>query len=57
MNAAWGGISEETEITMCVDSGHKTGENLMTRKAVTVSMATANLVSACAYVGLVSGNK
>ena len=33
MNAAWGGISEETEITICVDSGHKTAENLMTRKA------------------------
>ena len=52
-----GGISEETEITICVDSGHKTAENLMTRKAFTVSMATANHVAACDYVGLVSGNK
>ena len=42
MNAAWGGISEETEITICVDSTHKTAENLMNRKAFTVSMATAN---------------
>ena len=57
MNAAWGGISEETEITICVDAGHKTAENLMTRKAFTVSMATANHVAACDYVGLVSGNK
>ena len=57
MNAAWGGISEETEITICVDSGHKTAENLMARKAFTVSMATANYVAACDYVGLVSGNK
>ena len=57
MNAAWGGISEETEITICVDSGHKTAENLVTRKAFTVSMATANYVAACDYVGLVSGNK
>ena len=57
MNAAWGGISEETEITICVDSGHKTAENLMTRKAFTVSMATADHVAACDYVGLVSGNK
>ena len=57
MNAAWGGISEETEITICVDSGHKTAENLVTRKAFTVSMATANHVAACDYVGLVSGNK
>ena len=29
MNAAWGGISEETEITICVDSAHKTARNLM----------------------------
>ena len=42
MNAAWGGISEETEITICVDSTHKTAENLITRKAFTVSMAAAN---------------
>ena len=57
MNAAWGGISEETEITICVDSGHKTAENLMARKAFTVSMATARFLQACDYVGIVSGNK
>ena len=57
MNAAWGGISEETEITICVDSGHKTAENLMARKAFTVSMATAEHLAACDYVGIVSGNK
>ena len=57
MNAAWGGISEETEITICVDSRHKTAENLLTRKAFTVSMATAKYVAACDYVGIVSGTK
>ncbi len=57
MNAAWGGISEETEITICVDSGHKTAENLMARKSFTVSMATAKYLTACDYVGIVSGNK
>ena len=57
MNAAWGGISEETEITVCVDSAHKTAENLMQRKAFTVSMATASQLEACDYVGIVSGNK
>ena len=57
MNAAWGGISEETEITICVDSGHKTAENLQARKAFTVSMATAAMLTACDYVGIVSGNK
>ena len=57
MNAAWGGISEEAEISICVDSEHKTAENILARKAFTVSMATAKYVTACDYVGLVSGNK
>ena len=57
MNAAWGGISEETEISICVDSGHKTAENILARKAFTVSMATADTLVACDYVGIVSGNK
>lgn len=57
MNAAWGGISEEKEISICVDAGHKTAENLQKRKAFTVSMATAAYVAACDYVGIVSGNK
>ena len=57
MNAAWGGISEETEISICVDNTHKTAENLIARKAFTVSMATADTIAACDYVGIVSGNK
>ena len=57
MNAAWGGITETEEITICVDSGHKTAENLLARKAFTVSMATAKHMVACDYVGIVSGNK
>ena len=56
MNAAWGGISEEKEISICVDSAHKTAENLIARKAFTVSMATAACLQACDYVGIVSGN-
>ena len=57
MNAAWGGISEEKEISICVDNAHKTAENLLARKAFTVSMATAKYMAACDYVGIVSGNK
>jgi len=56
MNAAWGGISEEKEISICVSAGHKTAENIQQRKAFTVSMATAQHAAACDYVGLVSGN-
>ena len=57
MNAAWGGISESDQITMCIDSGHKTAENVLARGAFTVSMATADTVVACDYVGVVSGSK
>ena len=57
MNAAWGGISEETEISICVDASHKTAENLIARKAFTVSMATAKMLASCDYVGIVSGNQ
>ena len=57
MNAAWGGISEDTEISICVSADHKTTENILARKAFTVSMATAEYMAACDYVGIVSGNK
>lgn len=57
MNAAWGGISEETEISICISADHKTTENILSRKAFTVSMATAKYIAACDYVGIVSGSK
>ena len=57
MNAAWGGLSEENEITICISATHKTTENILLRKAFTVSMATADTVAACDYVGIVSGNE
>ena len=56
MNAAWGGISEEAEISICISAEHKTTENILARKAFTVSMATAKYMAACDYVGVVSGN-
>ena len=56
MNAAWGGISEETEISICISADHKTTENILYRKAFTVSMATARYIAACDYVGIESGN-
>ena len=57
MNAAWGGISEDTQISICISADHKTTENILLRKAFTVSMATAQYMAACDYVGIVSGNK
>ena len=57
MNAAWGGISDDTEISICISADHKTTENILARKAFTVSMATAQHIAACDYVGIVSGTK
>ena len=56
MNAAWGGLSEETEIMICLSAGHKTTANILKSGAFTVSMAVAEQVKACDYVGVVSGN-
>ena len=56
MNAAWGGISEEKEISICISAEHKTTANILARGAFTVSMATADTVRECDYVGIISGN-
>lgn len=56
MNAAWGGISEADEISICLSENHKTVKNILLQKAFTVSMATVNTLVACDYVGIVSGN-
>lgn len=56
MNAAWGGISNDTQISMCLSAGHKTVKNILKRKAFTVSMADAAHVTECDYVGIVSAN-
>ena len=57
MNAAWGGLSEENEISICISAGHKTTKNILASGAFTVSMAVEDQVAACDYVGVVSGNK
>lgn len=56
MNAAWGGISEEAEISICISAEHKTTKNIQASGAFTVSMADAEHMAACDYVGIVSGN-
>lgn len=56
MNAAWGGISDDKEISLCISAGHKTTADILARKAFTVSMATAAQVVPCDYVGIASGN-
>ncbi len=56
MNAAWGGISDDNELSMCISAGHKTTKNILAKGAFTVSMATVKYLAACDYVGIVSGN-
>ena len=56
MNAAWGGLSEENRIAMCLSSEHKTVRNILQRGAFTVSIATEKYVTECDYVGIVSAN-
>ena len=57
MLAAWGGISEVHEISIGLSAGHQTNQNILARKAFTVSMATADYVKECDYLGLVSAKK
>lgn len=56
MNAAWCGISEQTEVSLCLSEGHKTTKNILKKKAFTISMADAAHVSECDYFGIASGN-
>ncbi|HCJ77313.1 flavin reductase family protein [Thermoguttaceae bacterium LCP21S3_D4] len=53
MNAAWGGIVGNDEIIVDLSS-HKTTDNLLKTKAFTISVADAEHVVACDYVGVVS---
>lgn len=56
MNAAWGGISDDTRISMCLSPEHKTVKNILARGAFTVSIGDAAHVTECDYVGIVSAN-
>ncbi len=56
MNAAWGGISNANQISMCLSPGHKTVKNILSRGAFTISMADAAHMTECDYIGIVSAN-
>ena len=56
MNAAWGGLSDTTELTLCLSSGHKTVKNILKKKEFTVSFGDADHATECDYLGLASGN-
>lgn len=53
MNAAWCGIAGADEIIIDLSS-HKTTDNILLKKAFTVSVGDVEHLAACDYVGLVS---
>ena len=53
MNAAWGGMYDYHQIIISL-SAHQTTENIRKKKALTVSFATVETVTASDYVGIVS---
>ena len=55
MNAAWGGISEESEISFCLSPEHKTVENILKKGFFTVSMGDVAHAVQCDFLGIVSG--
>lgn len=57
MNAAWGGISDDDKIVLCLSAGHKTVKNILACGAFTLSMATADYAAECDYLGIVSANQ
>lgn len=56
MNAAWGGISDVNQISICLTESHKTVKNIKRTGAFTVSVADADHVAECDYLGIVSAN-
>lgn len=56
MNAAWGGLYGANMIELCLSAGHKTTQNIRTKKAFTVAFADEAHTAACDYVGIASAN-
>lgn len=57
MNAAWGGISEADEISICVSEDHKTTQNFLHTHAFTVSIPDVSQMVAADYVGIATGSR
>ena len=57
MVAVWGGISNETEISITVASQRHTLKGILDRGAFVVSMADVENEAACDYLGITTGNK
>lgn len=56
MNAAWGMVSDVSQVSICLSAGHKTVKNLLKTKEFTVAIADKDNVIPADYVGIVSAN-
>lgn len=57
MNAAWGMICNSDKIALFIDENHKTTQNLLKKKAFTVSLADKAHMDVADFFGIASGNK
>ncbi len=57
MNMAWGGISDDTKVSLNLSPDHKTSENIRKRRAFTVSVADGAHIKEADFFGIASGNK
>lgn len=57
MNAAWGCVSDVSEVTLCLSKEHKTVSNILEKGCFTLSIGTKSLAVECDYFGLASGNQ
>ncbi len=56
MNAAWGMICNSDRIALFIDENHKTTQNLLKKKAFTVSLADKAHMDVADFFGIASGN-
>lgn len=57
MNAAWGTQCGYQELTLLLDAGHKTTENIKLNKQFTVAIGTVDTMELSDYFGIVSAHK
>lgn len=57
MNAAWGMICSADRIALFIDEAHKTTQNILKRKAFTVSIADRTHMDVADFFGIATGNK
>ena len=57
MTAAWGMICDYDKLVVCLDKSHKSVDNLLARRAFTVSLANEANMAAADLVGITSGHK